>query len=125
MILIDSSIWIDHVRRADPVLTRLLEERTVLGHSWVAGELALGRGSRRDELISLVLTLPRAVLAADSELLRFIELESLSATGIGYVDAQLLASTRLTPDARLWSRDNRLASVAARLGVGFDPADER
>lgn len=117
MILVDTSIWIDHLRSSNDGLTRLLERGFVLGHTWVVGEIALGHLRRRREVLDLLLKLPRAVLASDHEVLAVIERNALQGTGVGYVDAQLLASTRLTPGAVLWTQETRLASIARRLRI--------
>ena len=90
-----------------------------MGHPWVTGELALGNLSRRDEVIGLLAALPQATEARHDEVLRLIKQESLYGAGIGYVDAQLLAATRLTSDATLWTKDKRLLAVAAQLGLDF------
>lgn len=119
MILVDTSVWIDHLRSGDASLTELLDSNAVLGHPWVTGEVALGSISRRDEVIGLLHDLPHASVAKDDEVRGLIEREKLYATGIGYVDAQLLAATRLTPDAKLWTRDKRLLAVATRLELAF------
>lgn len=121
MILVDTSVWVDHLRSGDTELAALLEGGAVLAHTWVIGELALGSLTHRSEVSSLLEGLPRAVVADEAELMTLIEQQSLSGSGIGYVDAQLLAATRLTPDSRLWTRDKRLAAVSARLGVGHRP----
>jgi predicted nucleic acid-binding protein len=121
VILVDTSIWVDHLRSGSAELSRLLEAGTVLAHPWVIGELALGNLSRRSEVMGLLQGLPQAVVATDHELLSFIDQEALQGTGIGYVDALLLAATRLTRDASLWSGERRLSVVAARLGVSFEP----
>lgn len=118
MILADTSIWIDHLRAGEPTLTRLLNSSAVLGHPSVVGELALGNMRNRDEVIGLLRNLPQAIVADHDEVLRLIADEELHGHGIGYVDAQLLAATRLTPDAILWTRDRRLSAVATRLGIG-------
>jgi predicted nucleic acid-binding protein len=115
VILVDTSIWIDHLRTGDAALVRLLNDNAVLAHPWVTGELSLGDLRHRDEVISLLRGLPQAVVADEDEVLRLVDREGLYGTGIGYVDAQLLAATRLTPDARLWTRDRRLATVTAQL----------
>lgn len=117
MILVDTSVWVDHLRAGDATLTDLLERGAVLGHPWVTGELALGRLSRRTEILRLLHALPQAELATTAELERFIEGHKLFGLGIGYVDAQLLAATRLTPGTRLWTRDKRLAAMGARLDL--------
>lgn len=117
MILVDTSVWIDHLRSANTVLAHLLNNGAVLAHPWVTGELALGDLSHRDEVIGLLRGLPQAAVAGDDEILRLIEQETLNGAGIGYVDAQLLAATKLTPDATLWTRDKRLSAVTTRLGL--------
>lgn len=119
MILVDTSIWIDHLHSGNPTLARLLDASAVLAHPWVTGEVALSNLSHRDEVIGLLHGLPRATVADNDEVLRLIEQETLYGAGIGYVDAQLLAATWLTPDATLWTRDKRLATVATRLGSSF------
>lgn len=117
MILVDTSIWVDHLRAGDPALAQLLEHSAVLGHPWVTGEIALGHLSRRQEILQLLNSLPQAEVATAAEVATLIERHRLYGLGIGYVDAQLLAATRLTPGARLWTRDKRLATVAARQGA--------
>ena len=119
MILVDTSVWIDHLRDGDPELARLLEDVLVLGHPWVLGELSLGHLRNRREVLGLLSRLPQAVVATDAEVLTVIEGAPLHGLGIGWVDAQLLAAVRLTPDARLWTRDKRLAAAAAELGTGM------
>lgn len=121
MILVDTAVWIEHLRAADPALSGLLERGAVLGHPWVTGELALGSLKRRGEVIGLLEALPQAVIATPRELLGLIGDAGLSGTGVGYVDAQLLAATRLTLGSRLWTSDRRLAANAERLGVAFSP----
>lgn len=125
MILVDTSVWIDHLRSGDSTLASLLDNSAVLAHPWVTGELALGNLSRRDEVLGLIQGLPQAMLATDSEVLSLIEQEALYGAGIGYVDAQLIAATRLTPDTALWTRDKRLSAVTARLGLSFQPTPHR
>lgn len=121
MILVDTSIWIDHLRSDDAILTHLLGNSAVLAHPWVTGELALGNLRNRDEVVGLLRGLPQATVATDEEILRLIEGKTLYGTGIGYVDAQLLAATKLTPDTTLWTRDERLSAITARLELGFQP----
>lgn len=118
MILVDASVWINHLRVADERLTALLDEKEVLGHPFITGELALGTMSRRDLVLRSLQRLPQAKIASDREVLQFIERLPLFGRGIGYVDAHLLAAVRLTAaDARLWTRGKRLQTVAAELGV--------
>ena len=120
MILVDTSIWIDHLRIGDAGLSSLLEQGDVVVHPWVIGELALGTLADRDEILDLLGKQPQALVATDDEILRLIASHSLDGSGIGYVDAQLLAATLLTPGTRLWTRDQRLAQVSARLGIHAD-----
>ena len=124
MILVDTSIWIDHLRTGDPELGELLRDGQVLAHPWVTGELALGQLSRRSEILGLLHNLPQATIATDGEVLTLIDKRQLFGLGIGYVDAHLLAATALTPAARLWTRDKRLALVAAQHGLAKVDANE-
>lgn len=117
MILVDTSVWIDHLRAGDTELAALLQNADVLVHPWVTGELALGHLSRRSEILGLLHNLPQASAATDVEVLTLIDNHQLFGLGIGYVDAHLLAATMLTTGSRLWTRDKRLAVVAAQLGL--------
>ncbi len=121
MILVDTDIWADHLRAGHAGLARLLDQRQVLAHPWVTGELALGHLHQREEVLGLLNGIPQADLATEAEVLTLIEQEKLAGTGIGYVDAQLLAATRLTADAVLWTADRRLAAAAASLAIAFRP----
>jgi len=121
VILVDTSVWIDHLRAGSATLARLLEGGAVLGHSWVVGELALGHLDQRRQVTGLLGSLPQATVATPAEVLVLIERHRLAGVGIGYVDAQLLAATKLTADATLWTTDRRLVAVASRVGVAFDP----
>lgn len=119
MILVDTSVWIDFLRHGDDQLARLLNRSAVLGHPCVTGELALGNLRNRTEILGLLRDLPRALVAEHDEVLHLIDDRRLHGHGhgIGYVDAQLLAACRLTPDASLWTRDRRLAALARQLEV--------
>lgn len=117
MILVDTSIWVDHVRIGDPQLVALLEDGLVMAHPWVTGELALGYLSRRGEILRLLHNLPQATVATDVEVLTLIDNQHLVGSGLGYVDAHLLAATMMTTRSRLWTRDKRLAAVAAQHGL--------
>jgi len=124
VILVDASIWIDHLRTGDPELSEVLRDGQVLAHPWVTGELALGHLSRRGEILVLLHNLPQASVATDDEVLTLIDKRHLFGLGIGYVDAHLLAATMLTTAARLWTRDKPLAVVAAHHGVARVDADK-
>jgi hypothetical protein len=117
VILVDTSVWIDHFRSTNPQLTALLTENAVLAHPFVVGELALGTLRHPEPVLGSLLKLPQAVSAADTEVLQLIRQRKLAGLGIGYVDAHLLASTLLSADASLWTYDKRLATVASRLGI--------
>jgi len=117
LILVDTSVWVDHLRHGDVRLAALLEHQTVLAHPQVIGELALGQLRHRDAVLSELMELPRATVASDDEVLRLIERETLYGSGLGYVDAHLLAATRLTPGALIWTRDRRLLSAAEKLSL--------
>ncbi|MDQ3707775.1 MAG: type II toxin-antitoxin system VapC family toxin [Actinomycetota bacterium] len=121
MILVDTSIWIDHLRAGHGTLVTLLERGLVVAHPWVIGEVALGRLSQRRDVLALLAGLPQAAVATADEMLTLVEGHQLYGIGIGYVDAQLLAATQLTSDTRLWTNDKRLFAAASRLGCALDP----
>jgi predicted nucleic acid-binding protein len=122
VILVDTSVWIDHLRLGDPQLIALLQEARVLAHPWVSGDLALGQLSGRSEILALLSNLPQAKVATEAEVMTLVETRLLFGLGIGYVDAHLLAATLLTTDAGLWTRDKRLAAAAADLGISYRTA---
>jgi predicted nucleic acid-binding protein len=125
VILVDTSVWVDHLRHRDIILTGLLQSCRVLVHPFVIGELALG-GLRPDtQVLALLQTLPEASVATDPEVLFLITTHNLSGRGIGYMDAHLLAAVRLTPGASLLTRDKRLQTVAAQLSVAASPPGVR
>ena len=117
MILVDTSVWIDHLRVKDDDLTRLLSVGQVLVHPFVVGELALGNLANRDTVLSALKGLPQAQVATDQEVQHLITATRLFGTGIGYIDAHLLASVRLSVGASLWTRDKRLSAAGADLGL--------
>jgi predicted nucleic acid-binding protein len=117
MILVDTSVWIDHLRHGDVELTRLLNTGQVLTHRFVIGELALGNLQNRNTILSTLQNLPQVTVASNEEALHFIETHALFGTGIGYVDAHLLAAVCLSPGTLLWTRDKRLLAESIRLGL--------
>ena len=121
MILVDTSVWVDHLRTGDRVLGQLLDSGGVLGHRFVTSELALGNLRERDLVLSALRELPQATVASDDEVLHFIDRQALFGLGIGYVDAHLLAAVLLTLGAKLWTRDKRLQAAATQLGLATAP----
>ncbi len=121
MILVDTAVWIDHLRDGDRQLSELLDRSVVLAHPWVIGELALGNMRGRMEILRLLVDLPQATIATPAELLALIEHRELYGIGIGYVDAQLLAATMLADGATLWTRDRRLHAAAQQLELAYTP----
>ena len=119
MILVDTSVWVDHLRDGTPALAAALEQCRVLTHPFVLGELACGNLKNRGEVLQLLGELPAAPMATDPEALDFIERRALMGRGIGYVDVHLLASVALAGTAQLWTRDKRLAAVAADLELAY------
>jgi len=117
VILVDTSVWIDHLRTGDDTLVALLEAGDVATHPFILGELACGNLRNRAEVLGLLTDLPRVTSATDDEVLAMIERRSMMARGIGYTDAHLLASVAITPETRLWSRDKRLTRIARELGL--------
>lgn len=119
MILVDSSVWIDHLRRNNLELVAALEAGQVLMHPIVIGELACGTLSNRAEVLALLGKLPAAPVATEIEALAYIERHGLMGRGIGYLDVHLLAATALTGGASLWTKDKRLAATAADLQLAW------
>jgi len=122
LILVDTSVWVDHLRRGDAQLVNLLERANVAMHPFVVGEIACGSLRDRSSILELLQDLPAAVVAESEEVLGFIERHVLHGNGIGYVDVHLLASVALTEGAKLWTRDKSLRRVAQALGCAFRDA---
>jgi predicted nucleic acid-binding protein len=116
MTLVDTSVWIDHLRSRNASLVALLESDQVLIHPFVIGELACGNLGNRPQVLRLLQSLPVAVPAADAEVLALIERRKLHGAGVGWIDVHLLASALLTPCA-LWTLDVRLRVVAENTGL--------
>jgi predicted nucleic acid-binding protein len=116
VILVDTSVWVEHLRRGLPRLATLLQEGKVLIHSWVIGELACGNLRNRADVLELLQGLPAAVVASDQEVLLMIEQHQLMGRGIGYVDAHMLASAKLS-HCQLWTQDRRLAVLTEERGL--------
>lgn len=117
MVLVDTSLWVEHLRRGRPDLSERLEAGEVACHPFVVGELACGELRRRGEILLLLQALPQSPLAEHEEVLRFVEQHRIFGSGIGWIDAHLLASA-LLEEIPLWTLDGRLAAAALRLGIG-------
>jgi len=122
LILADTVIWVDHLNRGSvPEMAALLDAEQITMHPFVLGEIALGFLRNRAAILRDLADLPQATEADDAEVLALVERQSLFGTGLGWVDAHLLASALLTPETRLWTRDRRLKEAAERLGVAGAP----
>jgi predicted nucleic acid-binding protein len=118
VILVDTAVWVDHLRAADRHLSGLLLEEAVLCHPIVVGELACGALKRRSEILGLLRNLPQAPVVEHDEVLAFVDAQSLMGSGLGWVDIHLLASAALAGE-RFWTRDRPLAHAARRLGLAM------
>ena len=116
MILVDTSVWIDHFRSQSAKLTDLLEAEVVIIHPFIIGELACGNLKNREEIVSLLRALPLMTKADDDEVLLFIDRHRLMGRGLGLIDVHLLASC-LIDGCRLWTNDHPLKSAAAELNI--------
>jgi predicted nucleic acid-binding protein len=118
MILVDSSVWIDHFRHAEPRLEALLEHELVALHPFVLGELACGNMHKRTETIGYLEHLPAASVASEEEVRHLLESRRFWGSGLGWVDMHLLASA-IIGEMKLWTANRGMATAAARLGIGF------
>lgn len=118
MVIVDTSIWVTHLRQGSRHLKELLFDGEVVCHPFIIGELACGNIKNRSEFLSLLQSLPMAPTVSLSELLYFIEQNKLMGMGIGFVDAHLLASAQLSK-IPLWTSDRRLKSTAIELKVAY------
>ncbi len=123
MILIDTSVWVNHLRRGDPAVVRLLQSGEAACHPFVIGELACGNIQNRAEILGLLRTLPLLPKVSDEELLLFIDSHRLMGKGLGLIDIHLLASCQMAR-AHLWTRDKNLAAMSLSLGL-YARADDR
>ena len=119
MVLVDTSVWIDHLRNKEPLLVELLQSNRVLSHPFVRGELALGNLKQRQIILSALDNLPQAPVAFADEINPYIESHALFGLGVGLIDVDLLASTQLAMNTKLWTRDKRLLAIADRLNLAY------
>jgi len=118
MILVDTSIWVTHLRQGSRQLEKLLMDAEVMCHPFIIGELACGNLQNRNEIISLLQSLPMALTIEFDEFIFFIDRNQLMAKGVGFVDVHLLASAQLT-GVPLWTADKRLKSAADQLELTY------
>ena len=117
MVLVDTAIWVSHLKKGDAGLKTLLEDGEVLCHPCIIGELACGNLKNRAEILSLLQALPQAKVAEHDEVMELIEIHHLSGGGLGYVDVHLLASALLSK-APIWTTDKSLSAAAKKLRIG-------
>ncbi|THJ23514.1 MAG: type II toxin-antitoxin system VapC family toxin [Nitrospira sp. CG24E] len=120
--LVDTSVWIDHLRVDSPALRRLLEEGLVLCHPLVIGELACGNLKHRSKVLESLTVLPATPTIEHEELLKFIETHKLFGQGLGWIDVHLLAST-LLQQVTLWTLDQPLRHAARKLRCGYESSN--
>jgi len=116
VVLVDTSVWVAHLRQGAIGLEALLHDGLVVCHPFIVGELACGNLQNRSEILSLLQRLPGAIRAGHEEVMQFIEHSGLMGKGLGYIDMHLLASARLT-GVPLWTLDKKLNEVAKKLGL--------
>jgi predicted nucleic acid-binding protein len=117
VILVDTSVWVDHLRTGDAMLQDLLDRYRVLAHPFVIGELGLGSIPQRAATLLQLRRLPSALVARHDEVMRLVDEQRLYGLGLSYIDAHVLTATRLTPGASLWTRDKSLSAAAKKLSV--------
>jgi predicted nucleic acid-binding protein len=118
MVLVDTSVWVRHLREGDADLEHLLNNGEVMCHPYIVGELACGNIKNRHEVLSLLQLLPPAVLARHEETLQFIEINHLMGKGLGCIDVHLAASAALS-GVLLWSYDKKLDEVSEVMGIRY------
>jgi predicted nucleic acid-binding protein len=119
VILVDTSIWIDHFRHGDAELRKIIEDDRLLCHPVVIGELALGSLRDRDAVVAFLAAQPEALIASHNEVMSLIDRHSIFGMGIGYTDAHLLASALIDRRSILWTRDKDLAVAAQKAGASL------
>ena len=118
MVLVDTSVWVAHLRDGTIGLEEALNEGNVVCHPLIVGELACGNLKKRSEILSFLQVLPMGARAEHEEVLRFIEIHRLMGKGLGYIDMHLLASAILT-EVPLWTLDKKLNEAASKMGVAY------
>lgn len=119
MVLVDTSVWVSHLREGNPRFERLLNDGAVVCHPFIVGELACGNLKNRVEILSLLQALPMSIHAEHDEVMNFIENHRLMGSGLGYIDVHLLAAASLT-EIPVWTIDKNLAGVSREIGINFN-----
>jgi predicted nucleic acid-binding protein len=123
-ILVDTSVWINHLREGDQNLTELLEQGLVACHPFIVGEIACGGIKNRHEIIDLLNDLPSTEIIDHADIMEFIENRKIMNIGIGYIDVHLLGSA-LVSDTPLWTFDKALRKIAIQFSIGYDIKSKR
>lgn len=118
MVLVDTSVWIEHFRKGHPRLIELLNNSEVAIHPFIIGELACGNIKNREEILDLLQTLDSSPEITLEEVLRFIEMNKLQGKGMGFIDINLLASSLLS-DCMVWTNDKKLHGIAQKMGIAY------
>ena len=119
MVLVDTSVWVSHLREGSERLAKLLNDGDIMSHPFVVGELACGNLKNRDEILALLESLPSVPIAEHDEILTFIKNKKLMGKGLGYIDIHLLASALLA-NVPVWTLDKQLKEMARRLNVNYE-----
>ena len=118
MVLVDTSVWVSHLRYENEDLQQLLLNGEVVCHPFIVGELACGNLKNRHEILTYLQSLPMTILAEDEEVLKFIEANQLMGKGLGYIDVHLIASAVLT-NVLLWTLDKTLDKFTDKIGINY------
>ncbi len=119
MILVDTSVWVDHLRGGNADLVKMLDTNAAAIHDFIIGEIACGHLKARERVLGLLASLPRIAPGTDEETLHFLEHRHLFGRGLGYIDVHLLVAASLHPGTRLWTRDKRLDAIARGLNFAY------
>ena len=118
MVLVDTSVWVGHLRKGDTGLETLLNDGEVVCHPFIIGEIACGTIKNRTTILSLLQALPVIIQADNRKVMDFIESDNLMGKGLGYIDIHLLASAVLT-SVLVWTHDKALNEVASEMRLAF------
>jgi predicted nucleic acid-binding protein len=119
VILVDTSVWVDHLRRGDAALVAMLDANEAAVHDFIIGEIACGHLKARQRVLSLLASLPRIAAATEEETLYFLEHRHLFGRGLGYIDVHLLVAASLHAGTHLWTRDKKLHAIASELNLAY------